>query len=179
MDDSRIIELYFARDERAIKETQEKYGKLLRSIARGILDADTDCEECESDVYLRAWNSIPPEKPIYLSAYLARIARNLALNYARAKGRRTARELALIREELSDLGDCDLCDEIALRDAIRDFVTGLDQKRRRIFIQRYFYALSIGEIARECGLPIGSVKSILSRARASLGTYLTERGIYI
>ena len=79
MEDNRIIELYFARDERAIKETKEKYGGLIQRISYGILGNRHDSEECESDTYLKAWNSIPPTRPLSLSAYLCRIVRNLAI----------------------------------------------------------------------------------------------------
>jgi RNA polymerase sigma-70 factor (ECF subfamily) len=179
MDDKRIIELYFARDERAIEETRAKYGALLMKIAHGILSDEGDCEECQNDAYIRAWNSIPPERPERLSAFVARITRNLALNRARANRRRESYELRAIREELSSVGVSELCDELELRETLRSFVAGLDMARRRVFVQRYFYMMSVHRIASEQGISVGSVKSILSRTRAKLYLYLTERGFTV
>ena len=96
MEDSRIIELYFARDERAIEETKLKYSRLLLSVADSILSDRSLAEECESDTYLRAWNSIPPTRPTYFSAYLTRIARNFALNRLRGNRRNSTPEMNLI-----------------------------------------------------------------------------------
>ena len=87
MDDNKIIELYFARDERAIEETRTSYGRLIYSVAYNILDSAPDSEECENDTYLRTWDSIPPTRPSILSAYLSRISRNLALNRLRDEKR--------------------------------------------------------------------------------------------
>ena len=179
MEDKRIIELYFARDELAIKETRKKYGALLLKIARGILGNEQDCEECESDTYLRVWKSIPPERPVHFCAFVTRIMRNLALNRARMNRRRTSYELRTIQEELITLEVNDLCDEIELREALSAFVSGLDLTRRRIFVQRYFYMLSVRSIAAEQGLSVSNVKTILSRTRAKLRSFLTERGFTI
>ncbi len=179
MDDKKIIELYFARDERAIEETRAKYSRLLLRIASGVLGSHQDSEECESDTYLRAWESIPPNRPEYLAAFLARIVRNLALNRARANRRRASYELAAIYEELDSMGSGDLCEGLDLRAALGDFVSGLDRTKRRIFIQRYFYMMSVGDIAAEQGLSVSGVKTALSRTRKMLRDYLTERGFYL
>ena len=100
VDDKNIIDLYFARDEQAIAETQTKYGRLLLSVAMNILHSSPDSEECESDTYLRAWNAIPPTIPQILSAYLAKITRNLALNRLRDGRRRL--EAELVYEEIAE-----------------------------------------------------------------------------
>lgn len=179
MDDKQIIELYFARDERAIEETKAKYGRLLLKIARGVLGDEGESEECESDTYLKVWGVIPPERPTYFAAFLSRITRNLAINRMRADKRRAAYLFRAVDEELGAIGVNDLCEEIELREAIRSFVSGLEPVRRRVFIQRYFYMLSVAEIAREQGISRGSVKSMLSRVRAKLYLYLTERGFTV
>lgn len=182
MEDSRIIELYFARDERAIEETRLKYSRLLLSVADSILGDRLQAEECESDTYLSAWNSIPPTRPTYFSAYLTRITRNFALNRLRGKRRNSPPEMNLILDEIAEIipdEAGDIAESIDIRDAMSDFVRGLDITRRRIFIQRYFYMLSVNEIAIEQGLPLGTVKSILSRTRKMLYKHLTERGIKI
>lgn len=180
MDDKRIIALYLARDEGAIAETKARYGRLLCSIARNILMDEGEVEECENDTYLRAWNTIPPTLPEILSAFLAKITRNLALNRLRDGKRRV--EVSLVIEELAEaIPDTsgELTETIALRDALNDFISGLDRARRRIFVSRYFYMRSIREIAREVGATEGAVRVSLSRTRKMLRQYLTERGIVI
>lgn len=182
MEDSRIIELYFARDERAIEETKLKYSRLLLSVAENILGERPLAEECESDTYVSAWNSIPPTRPTYFSAYLTRITRNFALNRLRGNRRNSPPEMNLILDEIAEIipdEAGDIAEGIDLKDAMTDFVRSLDVTRRRIFIQRYFYMLSVKEIAIEQGLPLGTVKSILSRTRKMLYKHLTERGIYL
>ena len=182
MEDTRIIELYFARDERAIEETKAKYGRLLYSIANRILGDAGESEECENDTYLSAWNSIPPTKPTYFTAYLTRITRNFALKRLRGHRRNSPSEMNLILDEIAEIipdRTGDITESIDLKDAMTDFVRSLDVTRRRVFIQRYFYTLSIKEIAIEQGLPVGTVKSILSRTRKKLYEHLTERGIEI
>lgn len=180
MDDKKIIALYLARDEEAILLTKERYGRLILSVAMNILHSAPDSEECESDTYLRAWNSIPPTLPEILSAFLAKIARNLALNRLRDGKRRLQTELVYeeLAEAIPDLTG-DVTEDITLRDALNGFISDLDKTKRRIFVKRYFYMQSIREIAREIGATEGAVKVSLSRTRKMLRQYLTERGIVI
>lgn len=181
MDDNKIIELYFARDERAIEETKLKYGRLLLSIAGSILGDRLESEACESDTYVRAWDSIPPTRPVYFAAFLSKITRNIALNRLRDNMRHNPPEFNLIIAELGEFagqGD-DVVDSIDLRDALNGFVSSLDPTRRNIFIQRYFYMLSLREIALEQGMSVGTVKSTLFRIRRMLCEYLCERGVEI
>ena len=63
MDDLKIVDLYWARKEIAIAETEKKYGKMLHSLSYSLLSSHEDAEECVNDTYLRAWNSMPPHKP--------------------------------------------------------------------------------------------------------------------
>ena len=182
MEDTRIIELYFARDERAIEETKAKYGRLLYSIANRILGDAGESEECESDTYLRTWESVPPARPIRLASYLSKITRNIALNRLRGNILRRPPESVIILDELAEIipdAAGDITEEIELRDAMNEFLTELDGARRRIFVQRYFYMCSIKEIAAEMGMREGAVKSSLSRSRGALREFLTERGIVI
>lgn len=182
VDDTKIIELYFARDERAIEETKVRYGRLLYSIANRILSDPGESEECENDTYLRTWNSIPPTRPRRLAAYLSKITRNLAINRLRSNLRKNPPEATLILDELAEMipsTQGDISEQIDLRDAINEFLTELDSAKRKIFVQRYFYMCSIKEIAWETGMREGSVKSSLSRTRNSLRDFLTERGIVI
>lgn len=182
MDDNRIIELYFARDESAIEETKARYGRLIYSVAYGILLSEPDSEECENDTYLRTWESIPPTRPDYFSAFLSRIARNLALNRLRDEKRRRPLGMELVYEELGEMipqSDGDMTDDIILKDAINDFLTSLSKTKRQIFMKRYFYMRDINTIAREMGITKSGVKVSLHRIRDELRSFLTDRGIVI
>lgn len=156
MEDKRIIELFFERSEAAIAESEKKYGKYLRYIAFSVLGNESDCEEIENDTYLRAWNSIPPEKPCSLKGYLASICRNLACNRYNAKSAKKRGESELA---LDELGEClpdptspDLAERFALREAIEGFLRSLEKRDRIIFLQRYFYNCPIRDIAVRHGM---------------------------
>ena len=182
MDDSRIIELYFARDERAIEETRLKYGKLVRYVAKGILRSDPDVEECESDTYLHVWDSIPPVRPMNFTAYIAKVSRNISLNRLRNEKRHMPPESVALLDEISEmLPDVqgEITESIMLRDALTDFIGQLEPTKRKIFVKRYFYMRSYREISIEMGIGMGTVKSLLSRMREQLRDYLTKRGIVI
>lgn len=182
MDDKRIIELFFARDEYAISLTKEKYGGYLTSLAFGVLGDRQDAAECENETYLCAWNSIPPNNPRSLSAYLSKIIRNLSLNRLRSDRHRIPLKMTVILDELSEVipdNREDIADTIDLRDAMKGFVEGLDPIIRKIFLKRYFYIMSVNEIADDMGMRTGTVKSTLHRTREELRKYLTERGIEI
>ena len=182
MDDNRIIELYFARDESAIEETKARYGRLIYSVAYGILLSEPDSEECENDTYLRTWESIPPTRPDYFSAFLSRIARNLALNRLRDEKRRRPLGMELVYEELGEMipqSEGDMTDDIILKDAINDFLTSLSKTKRQIFMKRYFYMRDVKDIARDMGITKSGVKVTLHRIRGELRSFLTDRGIVI
>ena len=180
LDDNRIIELYFARDEQAIVETKSSYGRLIRYVARGVLGDNDGVDDCESDTYVRTWNSIPPTRPTYLSAYLTRISRNLAINKLREGKRRLSAEL--IFDEIADAipaNEGEITEDMALRDALNDFLLELDKTKRQIFVKRYFYMRDVKVIAREMGITVSSVKVSLFRLRNRLREFLEERGITI
>ena len=182
MDDKQIIELYFARDERAIEETRSRYGRLLRSVAMTILNSQPDSEECENDTYLRTWNNIPPTRPTYFSAFLSKITRNLAINRLRNRERRVTFATELIFEELAEAipsGEGDISEDIELRDAINGFLESLSRTKRQIFVKRYFFMRDVKDIAKELGLTVSGVKVSLHRARNELREYLESRGIVI
>ncbi len=182
MEDKRIIELYFARDERAIEETKASYGRLILSVAMNILHSGPDSEECENDTYLRAWNSIPPTRPTFFSAYLSKITRNLAINRLREGGRRMPVSQELIVEELAEgipAGDGDTAEMLEIRDVLNDFLESLGKTKRQIFLKRYFYMKEIKVIAREMLITESSVKVSLYRTRKELRDHLESRGIVI
>ena len=180
MEDNRIIELYFSRDERAIEATKESYGRLIYSVAKDIVGSDSESEECENDTYLRLWESIPPARPARFTSYLCKITRNLALNRVRNRGKRL--EAQLIYEELSEVipaTEGDISEDIALRDALNDFLGGLGKTKRQIFTKRYFFMRSLRDISRELGISEGSIKVALLRIRHELREFLEERDLYI
>lgn len=184
MEDHKIVTLYWDRDETAIAETKKKYGTYCHSVAYRILRSDEDAEECVNDTYLRAWDAMPPHKPQMLSAFLGKITRNLALNrywYSRAEKRAGQIEQILdeVGEFLSDPGEMPLSDEVALREAINGFVGALPAKKRKVFVQRYFYCCSIRTIARECGMSENATKVSLHRMREEFRAYLEEKGICV
>lgn len=183
MEDSKIVDLYLARDESAISETSQKYGARLRSLAYGILKSRETAEECESDTYMGAWNAIPPHEPrTYLYAFLARITRHISLNLCRERSRLKRRaficELSAEMEECIPAPDDVECriDSIALSDAINGFLGTLSEEKRTVFLRRYWYLDSIEEISRRCGLSQSKVKTMLFRSRNKLREYLIKEG---
>ncbi len=182
MDDNKIIEMYFARSEQAIAETDKKYGAYCFGIARSILNSPQDAEECVNDAYLGVWNSIPPAVPRIFSAFVGRIVRNIALNRLAAlsagKRSRTAEVVYEEAEELiPDTNGEDLSTEICLRDAVNGFLRTLPKRTRIVFMRRYWYFCPISEIAGGMGMTEANVKVLLLRTRKKFKAYLEKEGI--
>lgn len=182
MEDDRIIELYWERDQAAILHTQQKYGGYCGRIAGNILRNQEDCEECLNDTWLRAWNSMPTERPRILCAFLGAITRNLSLDRYRKNHslKRGAGETACIFDEMRDCISTDgpemHLDMLQLTESINSFLGGLDVKSRRMFVRRYWYMDSIREVSLRFGASESNVKSTLFRLRNSLREYLIEEG---
>ncbi|HIZ55288.1 MAG TPA: RNA polymerase sigma factor [Firmicutes bacterium] len=183
MDDNRIVELYLLRDETAIKQTTEKFGSRLHSLAYGIVNDQQTAEECENDTYMEAWNTIPPHEPrSYLYAFLARITRHISLNCCRNRSR--LKRSAFICELSSEIEQCipapdDVecrIDDMTLRKAINGFLSKLDEEKRNIFIRRYWYLDSIDDISNRFTLSESKVKTTLYRCRNQLREYLEKEG---
>lgn len=172
MEDKDIIELYILRDERAVKESGKKYGRLCQGVAMRILGNREDARETENDTYLRAWNTIPPTEPKSLGAYLAAICRRLSIDRLRSEKRkkRGAGEYTASLDELdaavSDLPDP--ADAAALKDALKRFLAALPEESRDIFLKRYWWFLSVKEIARRYDMSESAVKMQLARMRNKL-----------
>lgn len=184
MEDQDIIALYWARQERALEETDRKYGSYCWTIAHNILRSREDSEECVNDTWLRAWNAIPPQRPAIFPSFLGSITRNLSLDRYKAgrTGKRGGGQTALALEELDDCipGRCDV--EQALTDAelarsIDRFLRGLPERDRCVFLRRYWYVDSLQDIARRYHLAVGTVKSSLHRTREKLRCYLEAEGV--
>ena len=186
MEDAEIIDLYWARDQRAIDETHGKYGGFLTSIAWNILRSHGDAEECVNDTYLRTWNAIPPARPTAFRAWLGRIIRNLSLD--RWKQSRTAKRggegMEVLLGELSDCVPAPHGTETALEDQeiaslISDFLRRQPQESRVFFLRRYWYGQSVSEIAEALGCGEGKVKSSLFRTRKALRAYLEQEEVLL
>ena len=183
MDDSAIVELFFARDEAAIKSVSERYGEKLIRLADGILGDRREAEECVNDAYLRAWNSIPPNEPRqYLFAYLAKIVRQNALN--RIKTASAKKRTALLTELTQEMSEClpsrrgveDEAEANELSRLINAFLGSLSEEKRAVFLRRYWYFDPITDIAKSFGFRESKVKTMLFRTREKLKVYLTEEG---
>ena len=185
MEDGQIIELYWNRDQRAIRETDGKYGKLLHSIAWNLLRSREDSEECVNDTYLRAWEAIPPARPGAFRTWLGQITRNLSLD--RWKSRRAEKRGGRTEVLLGELEDClpapagtgRPVEERELAELLSSFLRGLSREGRAMFLRRYWYGESVAEVAEALGCGEGKVKSSLFRSRKALRAYLEKEGITV
>lgn len=184
MDDAAIIELFWAKNQDAITETDRSYGRQLHSLAQRIVLNHEDAEESVSDTYLKAWDTIPPRKPNHLFAYLAKICRHFALGKLdwRNAARRKAEVVSLTQEMENCIPD-------SHRDAIMDgkelgrilnaFLRTQSQENRMVFLRRYWYADTVSEIAQRYGISESAVMTRLSRTRSRLAAYLKKEGIAV
>ena len=182
MEDHDIIALYFARDERAIRETADKYGSYCASIAMNILTSREDTEECINDTWLRAWGAIPPTRPNVLRVFLGKITRNLALDKykARTAEKRLGGEFAMSLDELGDcVGAADERETAEIGESISRFLRTQTKETRSVFVCRYFYCDSIADIAQRFGMSEGKVKTLLFRTRNKLKIHLEGEGITV
>ena len=152
MEDSMIVDLYWARSEQAIAESDRKYGRYCLSIARSIVELEEDAEECVNDTWLRSWNAIPPQRPGVLSAFFGKITRNLSLDRWRKNRAATAR-------------------------AISDFLRRQPELDRILFVRRYFHLESLAGLEARFGLTESPVKSRLHRTRKRLRNILEQEGV--
>lgn len=183
MDDGQIVDLYLNRDESAVRQTAEKYGARLRHLALGITGDEMTAEECENDTYLDAWNRIPPADPrTYLYAFLARIARHIAIDRIRERSA-LKRDgcIAELSDELAEvLASADNVereyDEKLLGEAISRYLGTLPKEKRMMFVGRYFYLDTVAAVASKLGVSESKVKITLFRVRCGLREYLIGEG---
>lgn len=184
LEDDAIIDLYWKRSENAIAETDRKYRKKCLYVAGNILKDLSDAEECLNDTYMTAWKLMPPERPVYLLAFLLRIIKNHSLNRMRHLHRsKRKKDLEVSLDELNECCDGKSNTEDAfnmdeLINAINDFLDELDKQKRVIFIRKYWFYDTVPQIAQRCSMSEENVKINLVRTRKKLKTYLTERGLY-
>ena len=183
MSDEQIVELYWRRDERAIRETDRKYQHFLLTVAHNILRDAQDCEECLNDTYLGAWNAIPPARPKVLQAFLATIMRRTAIDRYKA-GKRQKRIDSELTVALSEVEEflADGSDPAAELDAhelgrvISEFIRALPKRRMYIFMSRYYTARPIGEIARLLGCSESTVNKEIAAIKRDLKEKLEKEG---
>lgn len=178
MKDHDIVDLYWARNERAIEESQRAYGGYCHSVAMNILNHEPDAEECVNDTWLGAWNSMPPQRPSVLRTYLGKITRNLSIN--RLKARRRAKRNPDLEVAFSELEACismpeDTTDHL-LCSLLDEFLEGLDPTDRQLFMGRYWYGRSVSLLADGHGMTPNAVSQRLKRTRQKLRSFLEERG---
>ena len=185
MEDTAIIDLYWKRDEQAIVETDQKYGKYCHTVAYNVLNDVEDSRECVNDTWLRAWNSMPPKRPSILRAFLAKITRNLAFDRYRARSaaKRGNGTMEAVLDELAECADTsgnwdavEAYEAKELGEAIGRFARELPDKEVRLFVRRYFFSEATSDIARRYQMTENNVTGSLSRIRKKLRKYLTEGG---
>ena len=184
MNDPEIIELYFKRDEKAIEETDAKYGKLCYRIAYSILNNHEDSEECVNDTYLGVWNAIPPTRPNNFVAFVCRITRNLSLNHLEKMSRqkRSAAIVVSLDELAEVLPDDSIADGLSneyIGKAISNFLRSENEVNRNVFMRKYYFFDSIGDISKRFGFSESKVKSMLFHTRNKLKEYLIKEGVGI
>lgn len=185
MDDTKIIELFFQRDQRAIRELDAKYGKACHSLSFNIVNNRQDAEECVNDAYLGAWNAIPPAKPDPLLTYLCKMVRNISLNayYKREAAKRSSRYTVAMEEIETCIAAPDMVEaEIEARELARiieGFLDILTPEDRVIFLRRYWFADRCRDIAERVGLTEKNISVRLTRIREKLRKYLIEREVLV
>lgn len=184
MEDRKIVELYLSRDQQAVTETAEKYGRLLAKIANGILNSSHDAEECVNDTYLKLWEAIPPDEPHNLCGFAARMVRNLAINML-SKKNTLKRGQGMLDAVLDELSECipsgssieECIDEKELTGLINRFLEGLPKKARIIFVRKYWWLDSVRSIADDLNMSENSVRAMLFRTKVKLKKLLEREGV--
>lgn len=181
MEDQTIVELYWKRDEDAVLHTQRKYGGACLTIANNILGDPQDAEECVNDSYLKVWNSIPPERPRSLFAFLSRIVRNLSLDrYRFNRAEKRSRHADVMFSELEEcLADDSVVaeSEEGVVEALNRFLRTLDRENRMLFVRRYWYMDSNETLAKTFSMSENIVRQRLFRIREKLKEFLKKEGI--
>ena len=183
MEDSRIIERFWERDEAALSAVSEKYGKYCSTIARNIIGNEQSVEEIVQDILLKLWETIPPNRPQKLQAFIGKIARNLSLDAVRAtlRQKRGGGEIVLVLDELNDVSsgadDVErLAEQHETLKAINDFLWSISEKKRKVLVLRFWHCCSISDISQIVGISEMSVSNILKRERKKMMEYLNKRG---
>ena len=183
MEDGQIVELYWQREEDAIRVTEQKYGGFCRRLSMNILHSFQDSEECVNDAYGRCWDTMPPQRPASLRAYLGVIIRNLSIS--RYRSAHAQKRFGGVEVLLSELTDCVPSPESVQRtveagelgELISRWLEGLPEEDRALFIRRYWSGEAVKELAREAGARPNAVTKRLLRLRESLRRTLEKEGV--
>ncbi len=186
MHDNEIVEMYFARSEAAISETDKKYGGYCRTLTYNILYSREDSEECVNDTYMKLWEVIPPQRPMKLGVYIAQVARRLALNMRR-KMQTIKRGGGMSQAVFDEIAECmasdktveSSADDDALVAALNGFLASLDGEKQKMFMKRYYHFCSTADIAEEMHCSEEKVRTTLHRVRERLKKHLEKEGIEI
>jgi len=186
LDDDKIIELFWERNEKAIMETDYKYKKYLSAIAYNIVHDALDCEECLNDTYLSLWNTIPPSKPNIFKAFITTIVRRVSINryHSNLKKKIIPSEMTVSLCELEDFlsVDDDVSsdfDSVIFRRIISNFVRSLSVRKQFIFMSRYYVSDSIDIIAKNLNLSRSMINKELASIRSDLKEKLESEGYLI
>ena len=185
IEDGKIIELFFRRSEQAIRELDEKYGKVCRKLSHNIVNNRQDAEECVNDAYLGAWNAIPPAKPSPLLTYICKIVRNISLKtyWRKAASKRSGTYTIAMEEIEACIADPNTVEtEIEVRELARiieSFLDTLTTENRVIFMRRYWFSDSCKDIAEFVGLSEKNISVRLTRIRKKMKDYLAEREVFV
>lgn len=184
--DEQIIELYWRREEKAIQETDKKYGQFLFRIAYNILHERLDCEECQNDTYLGVWNAIPPTRPTVFPAFITQIMRRIAINRYKEKAskKRIPSELTISMEDVNGTlhGDDSVAVKYEMAEVgkiINNYVRELSDRQRYIFIDRFYLAESVETIATDLSISVPIVYREIDKIKHSLKLYLEWNDVYI
>ncbi len=182
MEDYRIVDMYWDRDEGAIAESDRKYGRMLNSLSFALLSSREDAEECVNDTYIDAWNAMPVARPDNLGAFLSKITRRISIDRFRKQHRQKRGGLDNLTLELTDCIPSSESVESEyengrLKDALDSFLYSLDKEKRVMFVRRYFYSHSIEQISEQMNISVAKVKTTLFRIRNSLKEYLEKEGM--
>lgn len=184
MEDGKIIERFWARDEAVLSDVSDKYGRYCRTIARNILDNEQSVEECVQDALLRLWETIPPNRPTDLQAFIGTVTRNIALDAVKAAntqkrgGEDTILSFDNEQREIST-GESSveaLAEQHELITEINTFLEGISSVKRKIFVLRYWHCFSVSDISQIVGMSVVNVASNLKRVKKKLLEYLKNRG---
>lgn len=184
--DEQIIEMYWLREERAIDETDKKYGQLLYRIAYNILHDRLDCEECQNDTYLDVWNAIPPTKPTVFSSFIIQIIRRIAIDRYKSKTsqKRIPSELTISIDDLRETLYSDESDEFEMLTQdigrnINNYVRGLPKRQKYIFIDRFYFGESVKSIAQTLSISVPTVYREIDKIKDGLRLFLERNEIHI
>lgn len=182
MEDTKIIQLFWERDESALSAVSEKYGRYCTAIARNMLGNEQAAEECVNDTLMELWEAIPPNRPEHLLAFISEITRNNALNAVKGQKaqKRGGGELSAVLDELYDVASDYSVEKIAeqreIMVSVNSFLERLPERKQKVFVLRYWHCCSVSDISQIVGISEANVYNVLKRVRKKLIEYLRKRG---